>query len=65
MPECASLHREHRFPAAEIAHAVRLHLRLALSFRDVEELLAERGVHVSYETVRRRVDRFGEHYAEE
>ncbi len=48
-----------------IAHAVRLYLRFALSFRDVEELLTERGVQVSYETVRRWVAKFGAHYAEE
>jgi putative transposase len=47
-----------------IAHAVRLYLRFALSFRDVEELLAERGVQVSYETVRRWVTKFGTHYGQ-
>ena len=36
-----------------------LYLRFTLSFRDVEDLLAERGVDVSYETVRRRVIKFG------
>jgi putative transposase len=44
---------------------VRLYLRFALSYRDVEELLAERGVQVSYETVRRWVAKFGSQYAEE
>ncbi len=53
MSEHASLYRGHRFPREVIAHAVRLHLRFALSFRAVEELLAERGVQVSYATVRR------------
>ena len=48
-----------------IAHAIRLYLRFALSFQDVEELLAERGVQVSYETVRRWVGKFGARYAEE
>ena len=48
-----------------IAHAVRLYLRFALSFRDVEELLAERGIRVSYETVRRWVAKFGGQYADE
>ena len=47
-----------------IAHAVRLYLRFALSFRDVEELLAERGIAVSYETVRRWVAKFGSQYAQ-
>ncbi len=65
MPERAALYRGHRFPAEVIAHAVRLYLRFALSFRDVEELLAERGIVVSYETVRRWVAKFGAQYAEE
>ncbi len=59
MPASAKLYRGHRFPAEVIAHAVRLYLRFALSCRDVEELLAERGVQVSYETVRRWVAKFG------
>jgi hypothetical protein len=40
-------------------HAVWLYLRFTLSYRDVEELLAERGIEVSYETVRRWVVKFG------
>lgn len=48
-----------------IAHLVRLYLRFALSFRDVEELLTERRVEVSYETVRRWVAKFGTYYADE
>ena len=50
--ETASLYRGHRFPREVIAHAVRLYLRFALSFRDVEELLAERGVRIREGTVR-------------
>ena len=65
MLETASLYRGHRFPREVIAHAVRLYLRFALSFRDVEELLAERGGRVSYETVRRWVAKFGAYYADE
>ncbi len=65
MPEHASLYRGHRFPREVIAHAVRLYPRFALSVRDVEELLAERGVQISYETVRRWVAKFGAYYAEE
>ena len=49
----------HRFPPQVIRHAVWLYLRFTLSLRDVEELLAERGVEVSYETVRRLVAKFG------
>jgi transposase-like protein len=49
----------HQFPPAVIRQAVWLYLRFTLSFRDVEELLAERGLEVSYETVRRWVLKFG------
>ena len=49
----------HQFPPVVIQHAVWLYLRFALSYRDVEELLAERGLDVSYETVRRWVLKFG------
>jgi putative transposase len=45
----------HRFPPDVIRHAVWLYLRFTLSYREVEELLAERGLEVSYETVRRWV----------
>jgi putative transposase len=48
-----------RFPKAIIQHAIRLHVRFTLSLRDVEELLAERGIVVTYETVRVGVARFG------
>src|SRR5579863_8877006 len=49
----------HQFPPAAIRHAVWLYIRFTLSYRDVEDLLAERGLHVSYETVRRWVLKFG------
>ncbi len=49
----------HRFPAAVIRHAVWLYFRFTLSFRDVEELLAERGIEVSYETIRCWTIKFG------
>src|ERR1700737_1181062 len=52
-------YRRHRFPPPIIQHAVWLYLRFTLSYRDVEELLAERGIDVSYETVRRWVLKFG------
>ncbi len=45
----------HRFPPVIIQHAVWLYFRFALSYRDVEDLLAERGIDASYETVRRWV----------
>jgi transposase-like protein len=53
----------HQFPPEIIRHAVWLYLRFTLSYRDVEELLAERGLDVSYETIRRWVDKFGSAYA--
>src|SRR5258705_10128201 len=52
-------YRRHRFPPPIIQHALWLYLRFPLSYRDVEELLAERGLEVSYETVRRWVLKFG------
>jgi putative transposase len=53
----------HQFPPEVIRHAVWLYLRFTLSYRDVEELLAERGLDVSYETVRRWVLKFGPAFA--
>src|SRR5438128_9111640 len=52
-------YRRHRFPPVIIQHAVWLYLRFTLSYRDVEELLAERGLDISYETVRCWVLKFG------
>ena len=49
----------HQFPPSIIRHAVWLYVRFTLSYRDVEDLLAERGLDVSYETVRRWVLKFG------
>src|SRR5450631_4224709 len=49
----------YRFPPEIIQQAIWLHLRFTLSLRDVEDLLAERGIIVSYETVRRWVNHFG------
>ncbi len=53
----------HRFPPAISAHAVWLYFRFALSYRDVEELLAEHGVIVTYETIRQWCRKFGQGYA--
>lgn len=52
-----------RFPSEIISHAVWLYYRFCLSFRDVEDLLAERGVIVSYETIRQWSRKFGAEYA--
>ena len=49
----------HRFPPEVIRHAVWLYLRFTLSYRDVEDLLAERGLIVSNESIRRWVLKFG------
>jgi transposase-like protein len=53
----------HQFPAEIIRHATWLYLRFTLSYRDVEELLAERGIETSYESVRRWVLKFGPMFA--
>ena len=53
----------HQFPPGVIQHAVWLYLRFQLSLGDVEDLLAERGLDVSYETIRRWVTKFGTEYA--
>ena len=55
----------HQFPPAIIRHTVWLYLRFTLSYRDVEDLLAERGWDVSYESVRRWVLKFGPLFARE
>src|ERR1700752_2394911 len=52
-------YRRHRFPPEIIQHAIWLYLRFTLSYSDVEELLADRGLDISYETVRRWVLKFG------
>jgi transposase-like protein len=55
----------HQFPPAIIRRAVRLYMRFTLSYRDVEDLLAESGLDVSYETVRRSVLKLGPSFAGE
>jgi len=56
-------HERHRFPPEIIAHAVWLYFRFPLSLLLVEEMLLERGIVVSYETVRRWALKFGPDYA--
>lgn len=56
-------YRGYRFPSEIISHAVWVYYRFCLSFRDVEDLLAERGVIVSYETIRQWSRKFGAEYA--
>ncbi len=59
-----SLYRGHRFPPEIISRAVWLYHRFTLSFRDVEDLLAERGIIVSYEAIRFWCLKFGPEYAQ-
>jgi transposase-like protein len=56
-------YKRHRFPPNVIQHAVWLYFRFTLSLRDVEELLAQRGVEVSYETIRCWTVKFGRQFA--
>jgi putative transposase len=58
-----SAYKGHRYPVEVISHCVWLYHRFPLSFREVEELLLERGVTVSYETIRRWCVKFGQQYA--
>ena len=62
MPQIS--YRRHRFPPLVIQHAIWLYLRFTLSYRDFEDLLAERGIDVSNETIRRWVLKFGSLYAQ-
>jgi putative transposase len=55
--------KRHRFPADAIRHAVWLYFRFTLSFRDVEEMMAQRGIQLSYETVRCWTIKFGPQFA--
>jgi len=58
-----ALYKRHRYPTEIIAHAVWLYFRFPLSYRDVEELLAARGISVTYETIRQWCLKFGQTYA--
>ena len=65
MTAAGSSYKGFRFPPEIISHCVWLYHRFPLSFRDVQELMLERGVEVSYETIRAWCDRFGQEYANE
>jgi putative transposase len=56
-------YKRHRFPVEIISHAVWLYFRFSLSYRDVEELMAARGILLSYETIRQWCRKFGQQYA--
>lgn len=57
-----SLYKRHRFPTEIIQYAVWLYHRFNLSHRDIEDLLAERGIIVSYESIRLWCNKFGSKY---
>jgi len=61
----ASLYKGFRFPPEIISHCVWLYFRFSLSFRDIEELMAERGIVLTYETIRQWSLKFGQTYANE
>jgi putative transposase len=61
--EPVSIYRGHRSPPEVIGYAVWLYFRFHLSFRDVQDLLAERGIVVSYEAIRQWCIKFGPTYA--
>lgn len=63
MSVAVALYKNHRYPVEVISYCVWLYFRFPLSFREVEELMLERGVVVSYETVRRWCGKFGQPYA--
>jgi putative transposase len=63
MSTSANSYKRHRFPAEVIVHAVWLYYRFPLSLRLVEEMLLERGIVVSYETIRRWAKKFGPAFA--
>ena len=62
MSRSKSLYKRHRFPSEIIQYAVWLYYRFNLSFRDIEDLLAERGIDVSYESIRLWCNKFGPKY---
>jgi putative transposase len=62
-PLPTNLYKRHRFPAEIISHCVWLYFRFCLSYRDVEELMAERGVLLTNEAVRYWCRKFGQAYA--
>src|SRR5438034_8644362 len=63
MRTSVSPYHRHRFPSEIISHSVWLYFRFALRFRDVEEMMAMRGVALSYETIREWCLKFGQLYA--
>ena len=60
----SSTYKGHRYPPEIISHCVWLYHRFPLSFREIEEMMMERGVIVSYETIREWCRKFGQAYAQ-
>jgi putative transposase len=60
-----SLYHRHRFPSEIISHTVWLYFRFALSYRDVEEIMAVRGITLTYESIREWCRKFGQTFANE
>ena len=65
MHAASSPHRRHRYPAEIISHTVWLYFRFALCYRDVEEIMAVRGITLTYETIREWSFKFGQTFANE
>ncbi|MGP3690747.1 IS6 family transposase [Streptomyces sp. IBSNAI002] len=63
MSSASPSYKNHRYPTEIISHCVWLYFRFPLSFREVEEMMLERGVTVSHETIRRWCLKFGQTYA--
>ena len=63
MNTLSSPYRGYRFPSEIISYCVWVYFRFSVSYRDIEELMAERGVTVTYETIRAWCERFGRDYA--
>ena len=63
MNKSTSLYKRHCFPPDIIQYAVWLYHRFNMSHRDIEDLLAERGIEVSYEAIRLWCNKFGSQYA--
>jgi putative transposase len=61
-PAESDRHKNHRFPPEIISHGVWLYYRFTLSYRDVQEILFERGIEVSHEAIRGWCQKFGQHY---
>lgn len=63
MNKSTNLYKRHRFPSDIIQYIVWLYHRFNMSHRDIEDLLTERGIEVSYESIRLWCNKFGPHYA--